>query len=518
MTGAALAIGASAAPTLARAQASPSAVREAIARYRDAHEGDVLREFAALLTIPNVATDTSGIRRNAAALLQALERRGVTASLLESPDGGPPVVFGELRVPGATRTVTLYAHYDGQPADPRGWATPPWTPVLRDGPLEQGGRAIPIPATGPIRTGREWRLYARSAGDDKAPIVAMLAALDALRAAGIHPGVNLKFFFEGEEEQGSPHTRAVLERHAARLRSDGWVFADGPAHPSRRQQVIFGVRGVMGVTMTAYGAAHALHSGHYGNWAPNPAAQIATLIASMRAPDGRITIPGFYDDVRALTAPEKRALRTIPDVDSSLRRDLLIARSEGGGARLAERILLPALNVRALRAGPAGGNAPNAIPAEASATLDFRLVPDERPARIQKLVEAHARRMGFHVVHEVPDSATRRARPNILRMEWEDGYPAQRTALSDPFGRAVLRTVEDALGAPVIRVPSLGGSLPTYMFVEVLHAPVVVVPIANHDDNQHAANENLRLQNLWDGVLVFASIEARLGNAMSGSR
>jgi acetylornithine deacetylase/succinyl-diaminopimelate desuccinylase-like protein len=439
-----------------------------------------------------------------------LQRRGVAAQLLESPGGGPPAVYGELRTPGATRTVVLYAHYDGQPVEAARWATAPWEPTLRDGPLEQGGTVAPLP-TAPGVTGPEWRMYARSASDDKAPILAMLVALDALRATGRSPSVNLKFYFDGEEEAGNGHTTALLQRHAALLASDGWVFADGPVHQSRRQQVVFGVRGVTDVVITAYGATRALHSGHYGNWAPNPAAVLANFVASLRDADGKILVPGFYDDVRPLTAADRRALATVPNVDDALRHELGLGATEAHGARLAERIMQPALNVRSFHAGPVG-SAANAIPTEASVSIDFRLVPDERPATIRALVEAHATRQGYTVLHAAPDSATRAAHGKLLRFEWgAEGYPGQRTRADTPLARAVVQAVTDGIGAPVIEVPILGGSLPTALFADALRAPLVIVPIANHDNNQHAANENLRLQNLWDGIAAFAGIEALIG-------
>lgn len=497
------------APGMVSAQ-SASAFRAPIDAYRRAHEPDILRELRDLLAIPNLATHDANIRRNAAAIAAMMERRGIATRLLESPTGGPPAVYGELRTPGATRTIVLYAHYDGQPVEPARWATPPWEPTLRDAPLEQGGKAVAFP-TASGATGPEWRIYARSASDDKAPIVAMLVALDALRAAGQKPSVNLKFYFDGEEEAGNAHTRALLERHAELLAADGWVFADGPVHQSRRHQVVLGVRGVTDVVITAYGATRVLHSGHYGNWAPNPAAVLANFLASLRDGDGRILIPGFQADVRPLTAADRRALRTVPDVDDALRRELGLGATEAGNARLAERIMQPALNVRSLHAGPAG-TAPNAIPTEASASIDFRLVPDQRPARIRALVEAYAKRQGYTVLHAPPDSATRASRGRLLRFEWgAEGYPGQRTRADTPLARAVVQAVTDALGSPVIEVPILGGSLPTHLFADVLRAPLVVVPIANHDNSQHAANENLRLQNLWDAIVVFAGLQALLG-------
>jgi acetylornithine deacetylase/succinyl-diaminopimelate desuccinylase-like protein len=489
----------------------PASFRAAIDAYRRAHEHEILRELRELLAIPNLATDSVNIRRNAALISSMLQRRGVTTRLLESPTGGPPAVYGELRARGATRTIVLYAHYDGQPVEPARWTTPPWEPTLRDAPLEQGGKAVAFPTTaGTI--GPEWRIYGRSASDDKAPIVAMLVALDALRAAGRSPNVNLKFYFDGEEEAGNANTRALLERHADLLRADGWVFADGPVHQSRRHQVVLGVRGVTDVVITAYGATRALHSGHYGNWAPNPAAVLANFIASLRDVDGKILVPGFHADVRPLTAADRRALRTVPNVDDALRRELGLGATEAGNAVLAERIMQPALNVRSLHAGPVG-TAANAIPTEATASIDFRLVPDQRPARIRELVESYARKQGYTVLHEAPDSATRAARGKLLRFDWgAEGYPGQRTRADTPLARSVVQAVTDALGTPVIEVPILGGSLPTHLFADVLRAPLVVLPIANHDNSQHAANENLRLQNLWDAVVVFAGVQALTGS------
>ena len=487
-----------------------TAPRDAVRRHRLARESEIVRELVALLAVPNLATDSAGIRRNAALLRTMLERRGATTRLLESPAGGPPAVYGELRAPGATRTLVFYAHYDGQPVIPAQWATPPWTPTLRSGTLEGRGRVLTLPRPGATLP-PETRLYARSASDDKGPIVAMLAALDGLAAAGVARSVNLKFFLEGEEEAGSDHLRALLERHAALLRADAWIFADGPRHQSGAMQVVYGVRGVLGAQLTVYGPARALHSGHYGNWAPNPAAMLASLLASMRAEDGTPTVAGFADAVRAPTAAERAAIAAIPDTDAELATSLGLGRVEGGGARLLERIMLPALNVSGLQAGGVGAQASNTINSTATAALDFRLVPDQTPAGVRRAVEAHVRARGYHVVHDEPDAATLRAHPRVARLEWGEGYAGIRTDLGLPVARAVAQLAEEALGTPVLRVPTLGGSLPLTHFAEVLRVPLVIVPIVNADNNQHAANENLRLQNLWEGMEVFGQLVGRLG-------
>ena len=498
-------------PLVASPQGPDAAsVRADVRRYRNAHDVEIVRELVDLLAIPNVASDSVNIRANARMLVAMLERRGVRARLLESP-GSPPAVYGELNTPRATRTVVFYAHYDGQPVTPEEWTTPPWRPVLRDRALADGGREIPLP-TAPGTVHGESRIYARSASDDKSPIVAMLRAIDALRAARVPLSVNLKFFLEGEEEAGSPHLRDLLSRHADLLRADVWLFGDGPVHQSRRQQVVFGVRGVVGAELTIYGPRRTLHSGHYGNWAPNPAAMIATLVASMRAPDGRITIARFYDDVVPIAAPEREAVRSAPAVDEALRRELLLGSTEGGDATVGERVMLPALNVRGLRAGAVGATATNAVPADARASLDFRLVANQRVDRVRELVEAHARAQGYYVVHEEPTPDQRLQHPRVLRIDWDPGgYPATRTSMTLPVSRAVTRAVEEAVGGPVISVPTLGGSLPTYLFAELLRAPLIVLPIVNHDNSQHAADENLRLQNLFDGMELYAGVLARLG-------
>jgi len=481
-----------------------------IAAYIRAHDLAIVRELSNFLAIPNLATDSVGIRRNARHLADMMTARGIQTRLLDGPPGAPPVVFGELPTPTATKTIVFYAHYDGQPVDPAQWATPPWQPVLRDKPLADGGPGIPMPSSPGMMQG-EWRLYARSASDDKAPIVAMLTALDALRASGVSPSVNLKFFFEGEEEAGSGHLHDILVRNAPLLAADAWLFCDGPVHQSRRQQIVFGARGVMGAELTVYGPSHGLHSGHYGNWAPNPITLLANLIASMRDDDGHIRIAHYYDDVTPITPADRRALATIPSVDSALRAEVELGATEANDAPLVERIMLPALNLRGIRGGAVGATASNTIPTEATASIDFRLVPRQTPAHVRELVEAHLRAQGYFIVDHTPTPAERMAHARIVKVRWEAGYAATRVPTDAPLSRAVLRAAEEATGGPVVALPILGGSLPLATFDEVLHTPLVVVPIVNHDNNQHAANENLRLQNLFDGIQVFAAMMSDLG-------
>lgn len=493
----------------------------AVREFRRRHEVAIVRELAGLVALPNMAADLPGISRNAAALVAMLGRRGIAARLLtiegegDGAGGAPPAVYGELRVPGARHTVVLYAHYDGQPVDPAEWRSPPWQPVLRTGPLPASPRDLDLAALAETAAGAgpldpEWRLFGRSASDDKGPIVAMLAALDALRAAGIPPAVDVKFFFEGEEEAGSPHLGALLARHRDLLAADAWLLADGPVHASRRPQVCFGARGVATLEITAYGPVRALHSGHYGNWAPNPADILVELLSGLRGTDGAIRVPGFDDDVRPLTAGERQALAAMPPAEDDLRHELGIAASERAGERIQDALMRPALNLDGLRSALVGPQARNAIPTEATAAIDFRLVPDQTPARVRAKVEEHLRRGGYTLVSAEPDLATRRAHPRIVRLSWGSGYPGARTPMDLPVSRAILATADEAAAAPVVRVPMLGGSIPMYLFNEATGAPVILLPTVNHDNSQHAADENLRLQNLWDAIDLFATLYTRL--------
>ncbi len=488
-----------------------SVVRDRVRSYRASHEAAIVEELAGLLSLPNVASDTPNIEKNAERIVAALRKRGVSTELLRLP-GAPPVVYGELAVPGSTRTAILYAHYDGQPVVTSQWAGDPWKPVWRDRALEEGGREIPPESVRPP-INPEWRIYSRSASDDKAPIVALLSALDALRAASLPLSVNLKFFLEGEEEAGSPHLPHLLEEHTGRLKGDVWLLFDGPVHQTRRMQIYFGARGVTEAEITTYGASRRLHSGHYGNWAPNPIVELTHLVSSMRDTEGRIRIAGFSDEVRPLTETERRAVTQAPDVDAMLRRELGLARTEGAGESLLETLMRPALNLRGISGGDVGSRATNSIPVEATASIDFRLVPDQTPERIRARVEEHIRGRGYTIVRETPDLETRGKDPRLARVVWGSGYPAARTSMDLPVARAIARVVEEAAGRPVVQLPMLGGSIPMYLFTEKLKTPAVGIPIVNHDNNQHAANENLRLQNLWDGIETCAALLARLGHA-----
>ncbi len=427
------------------------------------------------------------------------------AAELWTIEGAPPIVYGALDVPGATRTLGIYVHYDGQPVDESQWSHPPWSPTLYTAAIEEGGTPRELPSAGePIDP--EWRLYARGAGDDKAPLAALFGALDALAEAGLTPTSSFRFLFEGEEEAGSDHLGEYLEAHRDELDVDLWLICDGPVHQSRRPQLVFGVRGYTALEITVYGAGRYLHSGHYGNWAPNPAMHLARLLASMKDASGNVTIEGFYDSTAAVGAEEREAMAALPDYDDALRRELGLAATEAENAPLAERLMIPSLNVHGMSSAAVGAAARNVIPTEATAGIDIRLAKGNDPHEMLDLVEAHIRRQGYRIVRDAPDAATRLAHPRIARVVRRPGYPAARTAVGLPVVEPIVDAARRASPEPVVLVPTMGGSLPLYLFTELLDRPIVIVPIANHDDNQHAPDENLRLANLWYGIDLMGEL------------
>jgi acetylornithine deacetylase/succinyl-diaminopimelate desuccinylase-like protein len=476
--------------------------------YRRAHEHEILKEFLELLAIPNVASDRENIRRNAAAVVTMMQRRRLQPRLLEASDpAAPPAVYGEWKTPGATRTLIFYAHYDGQPTDPRKWTgTLPWQPALRTAALEAGGEILPVPKTDEA-INPEWRLYGRSAADDKAGVMAILSAFDALLASGVKPTSNLKFFFEGEEEAGSPHLAELLRLNKQLLQSDAWIICDGPVHQSGLKQVVFGVRGDTNVDLTVYGAKRPLHSGHYGNWAPNPALVLAQLLASMKNASGRVTIAGWHDNIEPLGEAERRAIAEAPQYDDTLRSQLGLARTEGSGKSLLELINEPSLNVNGMSSGDTGALARNVIPTTATAVLDLRLVKgNDHLRQVRRLID-HIRKQGFYVIDHDPTDQERQRNPLIARVtQRTGGYNAERTRMDLPISLAVISAVQSTSEQKIVRLPTAGGSLPLSIITDNLTTVTMTVPIANYDNNQHAENENLRLQNLWDGIETMAAI------------
>ena len=322
--------------------------------------------------------------------------------------------------------------------------------------------------------------------------------------------MNLKVVLDSEEENGSPGLEPALAANREFVRGDVLVTGDGPVHQSGRPLIYYGNRGVLDFNLTVYGPVRGLHSGHYGNWAPNPAMRLAQLLASMKDASGRVLIDGFYADVVPLTGRERAAVDALPQNDAELMRELQFGEPEGGGRKLADLINEPSLNIRGLRSAYVGDDSQNVVPDRAQASCDIRLVKNIDPDRQISRVLAHIDKQGYFVVRDrEPTPEERRSHPRVARLDYGGGYPATRTSMDLPVSAAVARVLNEALGGGVVKAPTLGGSVPMHLF-DRLGLPVIGVPIVNYDNSQHSHNENLRIGHFWRGIETYAALLAAL--------
>ena len=470
---------------------------------------DWLKEYMQFIAIPNINPDSIGLHQNAYFIQNLLKARGVNTELLK-PDmkGVAPVVYGEVITPGATRTIAFYAHYDGQPVNPAQWlpGLAPFKPQLATDRLDRGGKFISLPEN-IQELNDDWRLYGRSSADDKAGVYAIIAGYEALKESGFTAGINIKFFFEGQEEIGSTNLPDIMIKYKEKLDADLWLIADGPRHQSGRKQLVFGVRGDVNLGINVFGAKRPLHSGNYGNWAPNPAMRLAQLLASMKDKNGNITIKDFYKDVVPLTAAELKALNEVPDVEELLKKELGINKPDGGGKKYLQLLSLPTLNINGIQSANVGAQAANIIPTVATAVIDLRLVKGNDVDRQIKKVVDHIKLQGYYVTEKEPTEEDRANHPLIAQVrKIGNGYNAQRTPMNLPIAQDVIKAIQKTTHDKMVLLPSLGGSLPLYMFETILKAQPITLTMVNYDNNQHAENENLHLRFLWEAIESVAAV------------
>lgn len=432
-----------------------------------------------LIRQPSVSAEGPGVAAAAELLCRQMQSGGIPAQVL--PTRGQPVVYADLPGrPGAETTIMFYGHYDVQPPDPLdAWISPPFEPTIRDG-----------------------RIYARGAGDNKGQLMAHFLAVQAYLATGTPLPINVKFLFEGEEEIGSPNLIEWAEANLHLLVADAVITSDGPKHESGVPQIFFGVRGLLYVELEARGANRDLHSGNKGGIAPNPAMQMCQLAASMKNPDGTAAIAGFYDDVRCPTPYERELLSRIPFDEAAVAADLGLRELARVGelSHLEKLMFEPTLNIAGFHSGYGGPGSKTIIPAKAVMKMDMRLVADQDPDDIYRKFLAH-------VAKHAPDVEVRRM---------EGGVEPSKTSPELPVCKAVVRAVERAFGAPPVVLPTLGASMPDYIFTKVMGLPSIGVPYANPDENNHSPNENLEVEAFYKGIETSVYILDTLGQGLEG--
>ncbi len=473
---------------------------------REAVDGDVVsaislyREF---LGLPNDATYPDDIEDLLIWIASEFERRDFVTQRVGT--AGNPALYAGRLVNEEMKTVLVYLQADGQPVDPSAWdQADPYLAVLKE--QNEDGRWSEIPWERlELGIDPDWRIFARSAADSKGPMTQFLTAIQLLDRAGFIPDYNLKVLIDTEEEMGSPNLADAIRENRELFAADLLLIFDGPPHASNRPTVSFGARGIATVTLTTYGPRVAQHSGHYGNFVPNPAFHLARILASMKSADGVVQIPGFYDGIE-LTDQTREILANVPDDESAILASMGLVEPDAVGQSLQEAIQYPSLNIRGMAAAWIGRESRTIIPPTATAEIDIRLVVESDAERIVDLVRSHIEAQGFVVLDREPTDAERAKYPRIASFTYNISYGAFRSDFDAAAGLMARAGMRHLYGEEPVLIRSMGGSIPIAPIIEALDVPAATVPTVNIDNNQHSPNENLRLGNFIEGIAVLMSV------------
>ena len=469
-----------------------------IAELTDAAFPAALRELTDFLALPNDGNYREQVEDNLAWCRERFTGLGFAVTRLETP--GMPLLFAERKTRDDLPTVLFYLQIDGQPVDTTAWDQPdPYRAVYKEK-LDDGSYVtVAAPAGPPFDP--ELRLFARSASDSKGPAMSFITALDILAARNIDPAYNLKVIMDFQEELGSDDLPGAVEAHRELFAADFLVIMDGTRHVSNLPTLTFGARGIATVTLKVFGPRYALHSGQYGNFAPNPVFAAARLIAGMKDESGRVTVPGFYDGV-SLTEADKREMNKVPETREEIREMVGIAENEDLGDTYQEALQYPSLNVRGIRGGWTGKEVRTLIPEDVTIEIDMRLVPETPGGRQVALLHDFIEAQGYHFVGgEEPTEEERMTYPKLIAFTSSLGSVPFRTDLDTPIDHWLTAGVSRALGQEPIRMRLTGGSQPMGPFVNLLRLPAVSLRIPNPDNSIHGPDENIRLGNYREGIM-----------------
>ncbi len=464
---------------------------------------EALKEHREFVSLPCDATYPEDMTANVEWMKDAFTRRGFEVSVLETET--VPLVLAEKIVDASLPTVLFYLHFDGQPVDPSVWdQEDPFVPVVKKqnsaGEWEVVSYEEFLKKPDP-----EHRIFGRAAADDKGPILMVLTAMDLMKQLGRTPAFNMKILLDGEEEKGSAGLKTTLEANKKKYAADHIIIMDGPAHPTNRPTLTFGCRGIASATLTVYGAQLPQHSGHFGNYAPNPAFRMAHLLSSMKDEDGRVLIDGFYDGIQ-LDDKTRKVLSDVPDKTEDINDRLAIAEAEKVGSNYQESLQYPSLNIRGMASAWIGKQTRTIVPDKATAQLGIRLVPESDGDRLLGLLRSHIESQGFYVIDREPTKEERLKHKKIATFTGQKAVNAFRTPLDSPTGNWLTGALKKVYGEEPVRIRTMGGTVPVVLLIESLGAPAVIVPMVNMDNNQHSPNENLRVGNFINGVKTCIGI------------
>lgn len=459
-------------------------------------------ELKSFLELPNDGHFSDHIENNLKRCQQIFTKLNFDVRTISTK--GSPLLFAEKKYNRRAKTILFYLQIDGQPVDTTKWDQPsPFKPVLK----EKGGEEWKIIDFDRLKTeyDPDWRIFARSASDSKGPAMAFISALQVLNDKRITPRFNIKVIMDFQEEMGSPHLPEAVMGNKDLLNADMILIMDGTRHLSNLPTLTYGARGIATATLKVFGARYPLHSGQYGNFAPNPVFELSKLLGNLKDEDGRVTLPGFYDGI-SLSEEEKIVLNDLPENLDSIKNRLGIARPDAVGETYQEALQYPSLNIRGLKSAWVGDEVRTIVPSEVIAEIDMRLVPESDGNRLMGLLKTYIERRGFHLVDSLPTEQERKTFPKLASFSFRLGSKPFRTNMDSSTGIFLKKAMQKVFGDKVVNMRTTGGSQPIAPFINTLGIPAVSVRIPNPDNNIHGPNENLRLGNFMEGIISCLAI------------
>jgi len=464
---------------------------------------DIVSQHKEFVSIPNLPENEELMLKNMNWVSEKYKTLGFKVNLLESST--LPLLLLEKEYNPKLKTVLFYFHIEGQPVDRKNWdQEDPFIPALKRQDEQGNWETLDWDVINQ-NIHNEWRIFARAAADDKAPITMLFNALKFLEAENIEPSFNIKIVFDPQEEYGSDAFLSTLNKYKKRYAADAMIIMDGPAHESNKPTLTFGCRGIATCTITTYGAKLPQHSGHYGNYVPNPVFSLSSILSSMKDENGRVLIEDFYSGIQ-LTPDEQEVLNSVPDNKKALNNRLGIAEAEHVGMNYQEALQYPSLNVRQIETSWKGDKPKTIIPEVAMANIDVRLVVEtDGKAQLDK-VKQHIEKLGYVVLDRDPTNAERLKHSKIVKFTRSNGVNAFRTDLNSSLGTALRKSLSKIFNETPISIRTMGGTVPIISAVKTLDIPAIIVPMVNMDNNQHSPNENIRIGNIREGIKTCIAI------------
>ncbi|MDP5082132.1 MAG: M20/M25/M40 family metallo-hydrolase [Winogradskyella sp.] len=467
------------------------------------HLKDIVKQHKEFVSIPNLPEDKTLMLKNMNWAAEHFKVLDFNATFLES--SSLPLLFLNKEYNKDHKTILFYFHIDGQPIDPKNWdQEDPFVPALKRMDKNRNWETLNWDVIDK-NIDDEWRIFARAAADDKAPIVMLLNALKFLKAENIDPKFNIKIIFDPEEEYGSNAFLSTIDSYQSYYEADAMIIMDGPAHETNKPTLTFGCRGIATCTITTYGGKLPQHSGHYGNYVPNPVFSLSRILSSMKDETGKVLIKDFYSGIN-ISAEEQQILNNVPDDINALNKRLGIAKSENIGNTYQEALQYPSLNVRQIETSWKGNEPKTVIPEIAIANIDVRLVVEtDGKAQIDK-IKSHIENLGYTIFDRDPTDDERLKYSKIVKFTRSNGVNAFRTDLNSNLGSTLRKSLTEVFGEVPISIRTMGGTVPIISAVKTLDIPAIIVPMVNMDNNQHSPNENIRIGNIRQGIKTCIAI------------